>query len=58
MDLEQRERAGPRSVCAAVGRPSARACCQSAHMVASHLGGWCSQEERAAVPDPDNGRTV
>lgn len=41
-----------------VGLPSALACCRSAHMVASHLGGWCSQEERAVGPNPDSDRRV
>lgn len=50
MDWEHRERP--------VGLPLALACCQSAHMVTSHLGGWCSQEERAAEPNPDSGRRV
>lgn len=58
MDREHRERVGQRGVCGAVGLPSAQACCQSAHMVASHLGGWCSQGEQAAVPNPDSGRRV
>lgn len=58
MDWKHRERAGLQGVCGPVGLPSALACCQSAHMVTSHLGGWCSQGERAAVPNPDSGRTV
>lgn len=58
MDWEHRERAGLQGVRGPVGLPSALACCQSAHMVASHLGGWCSQGERAAEPNPGSGRTV
>lgn len=58
MDWEHRERAGLQGVCGPVGLPSALACCQSAHMVTSHLGGWCSQEERAVEPNPDSGRRV
>lgn len=62
MDQDQKQGGGWGVVCRVcvgpLGLPSALACCRSARMVASHLAGWCSQEERVAGPNPDSGRRV